>query len=222
MHLGPYCHVSQMPATPLASPHRQTVASVLLLWSAVLGGCAWRAATSDHYLGPVFLRRIAPPAAQGYLVQTVHPGLAFEVGRQWGLGIGLIERFSAAPRVERMRDCDTALAGRISDHLDSAPPGPVSDPEWEFSPLYTRVDRVAEAYFFERRVYGIEAAAGYEANSLSIGYKRVTALSPPADGLFTFRFSTADPMETVFVQLECVPTGEDQATKLQREGRVNQ
>lgn len=178
--------------------------------------CTWRTAAADHYIGPVLLKRRMPPDARGHLVQAMRAGVSFEGGRQWGMGLGLMQRFSASPGVERLRECDTALGGAIDEALDDPSGG--DGPGWQLSPFYTRVDHVAQAYFIERRICGLEVAAGNEANALSLGYKRTTAMHPPADGLFAFRFSTAEPMDTVFVQLECEDEGQ-QGGAIPRKGR---
>lgn len=198
----------------------------VVLWCAALlclapgvVSCTWRTTAADHYIGPVLLKHAMPPGTRGRFVQTMRAGVSFEGGRQWGIGLGLMERFSASPGVERLQDCGAALGGAVDEVLDDLSGG--SDVGWQLSPIYTRVDQAAKAYFIERRIYGLELAAGQEANAVSLGYKRATVMRPPADGLFAFRFSTAEPMDTVFVQLECEDDGLQEESK-PRKGRINE
>lgn len=163
----------------------------------LLAGCAVRMGEVEHYVGPVLFRFRAPDATVGAVNQVVRLGLSAEVGRQWGVAAGVVDRVAVV--------AGPATAGRepgpVTPHwrMPLSFLRPPTAGEWNLSLLYLRVEGTPKAILVMRRMYGVEMTAGTETNAASIGWTACTLVEPPDDAFSVVRFDSRRPMETVAV-----------------------
>ena len=173
------------------APHHGAGKSVPIAALVLLtGGCAWRTGQTEHYIGPVLFRYVEPPSGKARVSQVERLGIAGEMGRQWGLTLGLSGRTAVAPR-----PADAAPATepwRWSTPLCLLPPPEVG--RWNLSLVYLREEGVPEPFFERRVVVGASALAGAEANAVSLGVTVRTQMDPPADAVSALRFDACSPM----------------------------
>ncbi len=166
--------------------------------SLLCGGCAWRSGNTEHYWGPVLFRYAAPPQGKAYVSEQRHFVLLIESGRQWGISLGWKTRVAVAP--QRVEDT-LSSQGRVSSWLWSKPLSLFGGPEegaWNLSLVYLRGERVPEPEFLSRSIYGVELGIGAETNALSLGTSRTTEARPHDNAMYSFRYDSRRPLETLF------------------------
>jgi hypothetical protein len=165
-------------------------------------GCVVRTDTSEVYLGPVLLR--ATDACHGHagVVQSVHVGVAGEIGSQVGLAVGLAERVAATPVV------DASLASQCDEwDMVGGIPGSITADHWTASLLYARRRAARPPEFVSRRLAGAQAAVGNELSALSVGVVSRTEMRPGDDALYSFRYDASRPMDARFRKRSYGPGG---------------
>lgn len=179
--------------------HRRPVvlAGTLLLAVLATGGCAWRSATAEYYLGPVLFRYGPPVDDRPATSEVMVIGLLGEGGQQWGLSFGVVERTTIAPRyVDGMTARDPADAPRWSTPLSPLPP-PVPG-RWNLSLLYLRVDGLGPPALVTRRLHGLQLLAGQETNAASLGMVSSTRVDVPDNVVAFIDYDARSPMSARF------------------------
>jgi len=162
-----------------------------LLVLALLGGCAWRANGTEHYLGPSLFRHGDGEDGRAIVSQVrTLTGLQAEGGRQWGLALGVTDRIAAAP---------SAGGGSVATEWSALGLGRLDPHRWHFSPFYLRGERVPAPGLVVRRLYGAQIAAGEEVRALSVGIVSRAHVVPFEDAVWLLQFHSTDPLATRFV-----------------------
>lgn len=164
----------------------------------LLAGCAVRMGEVEHYVGPVLFRFRAPDATVGAVNQVVRLGLSAEVGRQWGVAAGVVDRVAVVAASPATANGEP---GVVTPHwrMPLSFLRPPAAGEWNLSLLYLRVEGMPRAMLVMRRMYGVETTMGTETNAASIGWTARTLVEPPDDAFSVVRFDSRRPMETVAV-----------------------
>jgi hypothetical protein len=170
----------------------------VLLATLALGGCAWRAADVEHYVGPVLFRFRPPGATAGAVSQVVRVGVSAEAGRQWGVAAGVVDRVAAVPASPATGSADAPVtAPRWRTPL--SPFAPPRAGRWNLSLLYLRVEALPVPALVARRTWGAELTAGRELTAASVGWTSRTLVLPPEDACSVLRFDSRHPLDTVFL-----------------------
>jgi hypothetical protein len=168
-------------------------ALTILLPAVLLAGCAWRSASAEHYLGPVFFRYRDAGAAGPEISQIVAVGVLGEAGRQWGLSIGVIERTVVSPLDKTETPTATRNPGRYSLFTGVTRPG-----HWGLSPLYYRVQTARPPGLVVRRLHGLQLGAGPEVRGVSLGMVSLARLDAPDNAIAVVRYDARAPMNARF------------------------
>lgn len=170
------------------------MARVAVLSAALLAsGCAWHAAGTEHYFGPVLFRYRETPDHGTLVSEVIRLAVAGEAGRQWGISVGMSRRLMAAAQ-DSCIEKEEPISPRLRVAL--SPYGTPHPGRWTFSPVYLRVDHLAETRFVSRTLYGAEVTAGHETSALSLGVVSRSLFEVPGDSFVRLRFDTDRPMET--------------------------
>lgn len=167
-----------------------------LLLTLLLSACVLKTRDTEHYLGPVMFRYAAPPKGNAYVGQVVRLGLSTEVGRSWGVSLGMSERIAVTPLVS-----SAEKKNQIINHSRWLMPlsffqTPTAG-EWNFSLLYLRVEREPGIFFISRTIYGAEIVVGEEANAFSVGTVSRTIFTPPDNAISKLHYERDRPLKAL-------------------------
>ncbi len=127
---------------------------------------------------------------RAHVLEVVRFGLIGELGEQWGLAVGVIDRVSASPHAPGA----TAVPSRWSLPLQSR--AALAPDAWHVSWLYARLDHPAPAALVRRVVYGSEATIGPDATALSLGVTSRLSVRAAPDSVSLIRFNSDHPLAT--------------------------
>ena len=167
---------------------------LVLLIYITCAGCAIRVAQTEHFVGPIWFRYSADEATRPQVIEVVRFGVAAEMGNQWGVTLGVLDRIAVAPREPGVTDGAENYRWRLP--LQSGP-DPVPE-RWHVSWLYARVEGLRPAQLVRRVVYGAEVTAGPEARALSLGVTARMHIHALPDAVSIVRFNSRWPLATRF------------------------
>lgn len=125
--------------------------------------------------------------------QIVAVGLFGEVGRQWGLSFGVVDRIAVSPTYMNGANPDSTQAGPHWSMAGGAR-GPLIPLRWHFSPFYLRVEDPGLPVLVARRLYGVQIAAGPEARAASLGVVSLVRVDVPDDAISLIDYNSEMPM----------------------------
>ena len=175
-----------------------------MLLVAGLGGCAWRSASAEHYLGPVLFRYSEPRPDRAAIHQVVAIGALAEGGSQWGLTLGVVHRTSVVPRIVGVEEPVTAPTPVARWTPVDVPPEPG---RWNVSWFYLRLPAPRSMGLITRRLYGAQVIAGPELSAVSLGITAVTRVRVPDDALVHVIYDSHAPLSAVFSVWPVGPDG---------------